>query len=162
MPERRILAALILLFSLLLFFELPGSWLIEPDEARYAEIPREMLATRDFVTPRLDSAHYFEKPPLLYWANAASIAVLGQSAFAARLPTRLAGLATDAVLTFGMTLAFLALRSFLMRREAGKGATGVLALLGCGVALATLAKGLIGIVLPGLVFLIWMALTGRW
>ena len=207
MPERRILAALILLFSLLLFFELPGSWLIEPDEARYAEIPREMLATHDFVTPRLDSAHYFEKPPLLYWANAASIAVLGQSAFAARLPTRLAGLATvamlilafggslspgkgdgdpwglwtaliyltaplswvlsrynttDAVLTFGMTLAFLALRSFLMRREAGKGATGVLALLGCGVALATLAKGLIGIVLPGLVFLIWMALTGRW
>ena len=207
MPERRVLAALILLFSLLLFFELPGSWLIEPDEARYAEIPREMLATRDFVTPRLDSAHYFEKPPLLYWANAASIATLGPSAFAARLPTRLAGIATvammilvfggssdrdkddrdlwglwsaliyvtaplswvlsrynttDAVLTFGMTLAFLALRSFLMRREAGKSATGVLALLGAGVALATLAKGLIGIVLPGLVFLIWMALTGRW
>ncbi|HEX5409914.1 MAG TPA: phospholipid carrier-dependent glycosyltransferase [Gemmatimonadaceae bacterium] len=201
MSERRVLAALILLFSLLLFFELPGSWLIEPDEARYAEIPREMLATRDFVTPRLDSAHYFEKPPLLYWANAASMAVLGQSAFAARLPTRIAGLATaamlilafgvgeaepwglwaalifltaplswvlsrynttDAVLTFGMTLSFLALRAFLVRREAGKGATGMLALLGAGVALATLAKGLIGIALPGLVFLIWMALTGRW
>jgi len=103
MPERRVLAALILLFSLLLFFELPGSWLIEPDEARYAEIPREMLATRDFVTPRLDSAHYFEKPPLLYWANAASIATLGPSAFAARLPTRLAGIATVAmmILAFG-------------------------------------------------------------
>ena len=98
MRHRRTVAALILLFALLAFFELPGSWLIEPDEARYAEVPREMLATGDFVTPRLDAAHYFEKPPLLYWANAASIALLGPTPFAARLPTRLAALATVALL----------------------------------------------------------------
>jgi 4-amino-4-deoxy-L-arabinose transferase-like glycosyltransferase len=201
LPERRALLALILVFAALIFFELPGSRLIEPDEARYAEIPREMLASGDFVTPRLNGANYFEKPPLLYWVNAASIAAFGHTEFAARLPTRLAALGTvavvvvglesavlpgwglwaavillsaplswvlarynitDGILTFGMTLAFFALRSFLLRREAGRRAAGALAMLGVGVALATLAKGLIGIVLPGLVFLLWIAITGRW
>ena len=59
MSERRALIALLLVFVALLFAELPGSWLIEPDEARYAEVPREMLATHDYVTPRLNDAHYF-------------------------------------------------------------------------------------------------------
>ena len=35
-------------------------------------------------------------------------------------------------------------------------------MLGIGVGLATLAKGLIGIVFPGLVFLLWIAIMGRW
>ncbi len=74
--------------------------LMEPDEGRYAEIPREMVESGDFVTPRLNYVKYFEKPALLYWANAANFAIFGQNEFAARLfPAlcALAGAATTAV-----------------------------------------------------------------
>ena len=95
--DRLLLLALAALLGSV-WFEPPRSPLAEPDEARYAEIPREMLAARDFVTPRLNGVPYFEKPPLLYWANAASFALLGETPFAARLPTRLFGTATALLL----------------------------------------------------------------
>ena len=41
-----------------------------PDEARYVEIPREMVEKNDFITPRLNAMKYFEKPPLFYWMQA--------------------------------------------------------------------------------------------
>lgn len=68
--------------------------LIDPDEGRYAEIPREMLERGDLITPTLNYVKYFEKPPLLYWLNAASLKIFGQTEFAARLPSALCGLAT--------------------------------------------------------------------
>ncbi|MFO1412462.1 MAG: glycosyltransferase family 39 protein [Burkholderiales bacterium] len=64
-----------------------------PDEGRYAEIPREMRASGDYVTPRLDGYPYFEKPPLQYWLTAGAFALLGENAFAARVVPALAGLA---------------------------------------------------------------------
>ena len=92
-PERTLLAALLFLAAVACF-DPAGSGLAEPDETRYAEIPREMLATGDFVVPRLNGLPYFEKPPLLSWVNAASLRVFGETPWAARLPTRLAGLGT--------------------------------------------------------------------
>jgi 4-amino-4-deoxy-L-arabinose transferase-like glycosyltransferase len=81
----------LLLAAVLLLVVEPGRIpLFEPDEGRYAEIPREMLATSDFVTPRLNGVLYFEKPPLFYWSVAASFRVLGLTEFAARVPTKLA------------------------------------------------------------------------
>jgi len=68
----------------------------EPDEARYAEIPREMLALGDWLTPRLNFVLYFEKPPLQYWLSALSMKVFGHSAIAARLPLALATLVSMA------------------------------------------------------------------
>ncbi len=62
----------------------------EPDEARYAEIPREMLATGDWLTPKLNGLLYFEKPPLQYWLSAVSMKLFGPHAWAARLPLALA------------------------------------------------------------------------
>jgi 4-amino-4-deoxy-L-arabinose transferase-like glycosyltransferase len=64
----------------------------EPDEARYAEIPREMLALGDWLTPRLNYVLYFEKPPLQYWLSAASMRLFGLYPLAARLPLALATL----------------------------------------------------------------------
>jgi len=58
--------------------------LFDPDEGRYAEIPREMLASGDWVTPRLDGLQYFEKPPLQYWATAALYKAFGPSEWTAR------------------------------------------------------------------------------
>lgn len=64
----------------------------EPDEGRYAEIPREMLASGDWLTPTLNGVLYFEKPPLQYWLSAASMKLFGLNAVAARLPLALASL----------------------------------------------------------------------
>ncbi len=66
--------------------------LFNPDEGRYAEIPREMLVSGDLVVPHLNGLAYIEKPPLQYWATAASLAVLGPSPFAARLYSSLCAL----------------------------------------------------------------------
>ena len=67
--------------------------MLDPDEGRYAEIPREMVATGDWVTPRLDGLKYFEKPVLQYWATAAIYTVVGLSNWSSRLWTVLLGFA---------------------------------------------------------------------
>ncbi|HET9794690.1 MAG TPA: phospholipid carrier-dependent glycosyltransferase [Thermoanaerobaculia bacterium] len=119
MTGRRPLLFLLAAVTVLLFVEFPGSWLLEPDEARYAEIPREMLATGNWLVPRLNGVDYFEKPPLTYWANAVSIAALGHNPFAARLPERLAILGTALLLAgalrkpFGERVAILSALIFL-------------------------------------------------
>src|ERR1700686_376789 len=77
------------------FFQFLGRFpLVEPDEGRYAEIPREMLALSDFITPHLDYVKYFEKPPLHYWLTALSMTIFGQNEFAARFVGALMGLLT--------------------------------------------------------------------
>ena len=59
--------------------------LAEPDEGRYAEIPREMLANGDWVTPRLNAIPYLEKPPLQYWATALAYRAFGFEPWVSRL-----------------------------------------------------------------------------
>jgi len=59
--------------------------LSDPDEARYTEIPREMVESGDYVTPRLNYLKYFEKPPLVYWLNALAFRIFGLDEFVARL-----------------------------------------------------------------------------
>lgn len=74
--------------------------LFNTDEGRYAEIPREMLQSGDWVIPHLNGLAYIEKPPLQYWATALSLRVLGHTELAARLYVGLCALAT--VLTVGL------------------------------------------------------------
>lgn len=65
--------------------------LVRPDEGRYAEIPREMLASGDWLTPRLNGIKYFEKPPLQYWVTAVAYKAFGEHEWTARLWPALTG-----------------------------------------------------------------------
>jgi 4-amino-4-deoxy-L-arabinose transferase-like glycosyltransferase len=77
---------LVCLLCIALYLMGLGSWgLFDPDEGRYAEIPREMVQTGDWVTPRLDYVKYFEKPPLVYWLVAGTMTLFGENEYAARL-----------------------------------------------------------------------------
>ena len=93
-PLRRLFAAAAALLAVAWLVTLPLRPLFNPDEGRYAEIPREMLAGGDWVIPHLDGLAYVEKPPLQYWATALSYRLLGTSVFSARLYTALCALAT--------------------------------------------------------------------
>ena len=171
--------------------------LFAPDEGRYAEIPREMLAAGDWITPRLNDLKYFEKPPLQYWMTALSFRLFGEDEWTARLPAamagffamllvgytgyRLWGMRTGALaatvllsswgyflagqfLTLDMTLTgclALSLCSFLLantEQDVSRSKRWMLAAW-TGMALAVMAKGLVGILLPGLTLLAYLALT---
>ena len=84
------------LLGLVWLASLAGRPLFNPDEARYAEIPREMLSS-DWLIPHLNGLDYIEKPPLQYWATAATYRLLGVSEFSARLYTALTALAAIAL-----------------------------------------------------------------
>jgi 4-amino-4-deoxy-L-arabinose transferase-like glycosyltransferase len=92
--ERWIYGALAVLLALVWLATLAARPLFNPDEGRYAEIPREMQSGGDWVVPHLNGLAYIEKPPLQYWATALSFRVLGPSEFAARLYTALTALGT--------------------------------------------------------------------
>ncbi len=74
-------------------FHLGSFGLWEPDEARYAEIAREMLQSGNLLVPHLNYVAYVEKPPLLYWLTTLSFWIFGVSEFAARLPVALSAIA---------------------------------------------------------------------
>jgi 4-amino-4-deoxy-L-arabinose transferase-like glycosyltransferase len=183
------------------FFQyLGGLPLIDPDEGRYAEIPREMLQSGDLITPTLNYVKYFEKPPLLYWINAASLKIFGMNEFGARFPSALCGLLTvlatyiiarqlygrrtalisalilgtsagfvlqsriiltDMLLTFCLTAA---LGSFIVAagREGRRSRALPWYLFYLFCALATLAKGLIGMVFPAGIIFFYLLLGRRW
>ncbi len=77
-----------------MLFQLGGRGLNELDEGRYSEGGREMLASGDYLTPRLNGVRHFAKPPLTYWAIASSMGVFGVNEFGARFPAALSALAT--------------------------------------------------------------------
>jgi 4-amino-4-deoxy-L-arabinose transferase-like glycosyltransferase len=86
--------------------------MLDPDEGRYAEIPREMVASGDWVTPRLDGLKYFEKPALQYWATAVAYSVFGLSEWTSRLWT--VGLAFACLpMVFGWTRRLYGIRAAL-------------------------------------------------
>jgi 4-amino-4-deoxy-L-arabinose transferase-like glycosyltransferase len=102
--------------------------LLDRDEPRFAEASREMLQTVNFIVPMFNGAPRYAKPPLIYWAQAASFRIFGENAFAARLPSLLATAGTALVLyAWGL--------------ELGGMAVGLIAALGYGLCFQAMQQG---------------------
>jgi 4-amino-4-deoxy-L-arabinose transferase len=98
--NKKVTLTVFILFLLIYIMPLNIRPLVIPDETRYAEIGREMVETGDWIAPRLDGLRYFEKPVLGHWLNALSIKILGENAFAVRLPSALAAGLSAMILFF--------------------------------------------------------------
>lgn len=87
MSERR-LAVLIVFAAVAVYLIGNGSVsLWDRDEPRYAQTSRQMLRSGDWIVPRLLDEPREKKPVFIYWCQATSMALLGETAFAARLPS---------------------------------------------------------------------------
>ncbi len=84
MPTGRRLWLLLLLYFAVLLAPSGSVSIIESTEARYAEIAREMIASGDYLEPRLNGIKHFHKPPLPYWMVAGGIRIFGPNNFGAR------------------------------------------------------------------------------
>jgi 4-amino-4-deoxy-L-arabinose transferase-like glycosyltransferase len=102
------------------FWQLSAFGLIGADEPRYAQVAREMLERRDWVTPTLGGTSWLEKPPLYYWQAMVADNIFRVSDWAARLPS-----AIDA------TALVFAVYWFLRRFRGGLALHGALALTSC-------------------------------
>ena len=88
--QRAILVVACVALSML--WPLPAP-LTNVDEARYSEASREMLESGNFILPHHNYEPRYQKPVMIYWLQAGSMALLGPTPTAARLPSALAGIA---------------------------------------------------------------------
>ncbi len=111
--DRRSLWAVLALLLLLAFAFQGTRGIWEPDEGRYSSAGLNMLDSGDWLVPSVDGEHpHLTKPPVTYWALAASFALLGANEWAARLPGALAFVGTG-LLVFGLGRRFVPARPWL-------------------------------------------------
>ncbi|HET8564454.1 MAG TPA: glycosyltransferase family 39 protein, partial [Candidatus Binatia bacterium] len=184
----------------ILFHNLGGPALFEPDEGRNAEKGREILLTRDWVTPHENFLPVLDKPVFSYWLIAISYKLFGISEWSARLPSALAGLGSlilvyvfaktfmgswealwsvlilvsspefvalcrivifDMPLNFFITFSLCCFYWGMNADSQGKKRIFYLlmyAAMGC----ATLVKGPVGLVIPGMVISFYALLAKKW
>jgi len=194
--SKKIFCIFALILTVYVYFAGLGDYgFVDPDEGRYSEIPREMIESGDYITPRLNYVKYFEKPILHYWLTAASFKIFGQNEFAGRFFPVVLGLLgcvvtsllayiitkdqrasfvsgmilaastlwfgisriniTDMTLTFFFTLSLYFFRLWI---EDGQKFLW-LCMFYISMALTVLTKGLIGVVLPGGIAVIYALMT---
>ena len=183
-----------------LFANLGGPALFEPDEGRNAEKAREILLLNDWVTPHENFVPVLDKPMFFYWLIAICYKIFGISEWSARLPSALLALGClflvyrfvrqrwgdweamwsvlilvtsveffllarivilDMTLTFCITLALCSFYAA-VHAEDPKAAKLNCLLMYLALGAGTLVKGLIGIIVPGMVFLTYLLVTHRW
>lgn len=93
--QERVLLFVLFGIITLRFISLGAYALWDPTESRYAEIAREMVATKNWVTPQLDpGCPFWAKPPLSIWATAIFFKLFGVSDFTARISSFVFSLAS--------------------------------------------------------------------
>lgn len=198
--HRALLSAVLLLSAAPYFVGLGSSSLWDSNEAFYAETPREMLESGDWLNPSFNYQPRFNKPPLCYWVVASFYTLFGVSETAERIPIAIAAIvlittafflgrashSTEAGLIAALALAAnprffmfsrriiidmflamfmaLALLFFVFAERARaenrqKQARSWLILMYATIGLGVLTKGPVAMLLPGLAFLLYLALT---
>src|ERR1044072_9965758 len=75
------------------FIRLGASSLWDSNEAFYAETPREMIESGDYINPTFNYQPRFNKPPLCYWIVALFYKLFGASESVERVTIALAAIA---------------------------------------------------------------------
>ena len=91
-PHKRQVIFLMAVISALYLFNFHVNDIWTPNESFYAEAVREMFESGNFLEMFYNYEARYNKPPLTYWAMAASAAVFGLNEFALRLPIVLMGI----------------------------------------------------------------------
>ena len=79
-----------------------GSYgLVETSEARYAEISKEMLNSKDYLNPKLLGIYHFHKPPITYYITTLGYRIFGVNEFGARFFLQIA-IVLQLALVYGM------------------------------------------------------------
>lgn len=171
---------------IMVFLNLGGIPLLDPDEPVYAETPREMILSGDFVSPQIYGDYWYDKPPMYYWLVAASYKIFGIHEFAARFPAAFLSVLCVIVVLFFVSKIFnkrtgimsaLILATSLEYFYLGKAAVTDITLnlfLTCSLlgfihkkyywfyvfaALATVTKGPIGLFFPCVIVLLYLCLS---
>jgi len=129
-PWQRI--GLIVLIFLCFFGNIGRLPLFDEDEGAYAEVTREMIASGDYITPKLNGTPFFHKPPAIYWLQACSIYIFGKNEFALRFPSAVAAV-------FWVMVLFRFIRKHVGEAEAWYGAVFLIS----GLQTALIAKAAI-------------------
>mgnify|MGYP000933854298 FL=1 len=84
---------ILLAFGLLFFVPFNGDvHLFDWDEINFAESSREMIVTGNYLDVQIDYKIFWEKPPLFFWMQVASMKMFGVNEFAARFPNVVCGI----------------------------------------------------------------------
>ncbi len=84
MTKKNLLLFFLVFEISILFFGNSFLGLFESSEARYAEVAREMLETKDFISPQMNYVYHFTKPPFAYWMASLGMSIFGENPFGAR------------------------------------------------------------------------------
>ncbi len=198
-PQRNLTWFVCFVCLAVLFVNLGGANLFEPDEGRNAEKAREILLLNDWITPHENFLPVLDKPIFFYWLVAFSYKLFGISEWSARLPSAVAAIGclflvyrfarqwwgpwealwgvailltnveffvlariviSDMTVTFCVTLALCSFYSALHVESEKSRKLHCLLMYGA-LGAGTLAKGLIGVVVPGIVFFGYLLCTHK-